>query len=49
MRVVSNSYTMVCPPVQEILHSLKLVDYLLVKVDKPGITITHNIGLPEEF
>ena len=26
---------MVCPPVQEIIHSLKLVDYLLIQVDKP--------------
>ena len=26
---------MVCPPVREIIHSLKLVDYLLVNVHKP--------------
>ena len=26
---------MVCPPVQEIIHSLKLADYLLVQVNKP--------------
>ena len=25
---------MVCPPVREIIHSLKLVDYLLVQADK---------------
>ena len=29
------SYTMVCPPVGEIIHLLKLVDYLLVQADKP--------------
>ena len=26
---------MVCPPVQEIIHSLKLAEYLLVQVNKP--------------
>ena len=26
---------MVCPPVREIIHSLKLVDYLHVQADKP--------------
>ena len=25
---------MVCPPVRKIIHSLELVDYLLVQVDK---------------
>ena len=25
---------MVCPPVREIIHELKLVDYLLVQADK---------------
>ena len=30
---------MVCPHVQEIIHSLKLVDYLHVQAD--GITITY--------
>ena len=28
------SYSMVCPPIREIIHLLKLVDYLLVKADK---------------
>ena len=32
---IQNSYTLVCPPVQEIIHSLKLMDYLLVQADKP--------------
>ena len=27
----------VCPPVREIIHSLKLVDYLLVQADKPWL------------
>ena len=31
----SSSSIMVCAPVREIIHSLKLVDYLLVKADKP--------------
>ena len=35
-----NSYTMVCPPAWEIIHSLKLVDYLLVPTDSCGITIS---------
>ena len=26
---------MVCPPVREIIHSLKLLDYLLIQPDKP--------------
>ena len=40
-----NSYTMVCLPVLEIIHLLKLVDYLLVHADKPWHTvITLNIG-----
>ena len=26
--------TMICPPLREIIHSLKLVDYLLVQADK---------------
>ena len=30
-----NSYIMVCPPVREIIHSLKLADYLLLQADKP--------------
>ena len=28
-------YTMVCPPVLKIIHSLKLADYLHVQADKP--------------
>ena len=30
-----NSYTMFCPPVRKIIHSLKLVDYLHVQADNP--------------
>ena len=30
-----NSSTIVCPPVRDIIHSLKLVDNLLVQADKP--------------
>ena len=30
---------MVCPPVWSIIHSLKIVDYLSIKVDKP---ISHQ-------
>ena len=33
--VVKNGYTAVCPRVREIIHSLKLVDFLLVQADKP--------------
>ena len=33
--VVKNSYTMVWSPAREIIHSLKLVDYLHVQDDKP--------------
>ena len=32
---VYDSYAMVCPYVREIIHSLKLVDYLNVQADKP--------------
>ena len=32
---IKKTYTMVCPPVREIIHSLKLVDYLLIQADKP--------------
>ena len=28
-------YTSVCPPVREIIHSLMVVDYLLIQKDKP--------------
>ena len=35
MRVAENSYTTVCPPVPEIIHLVKLVDYLLLQGDKP--------------
>ena len=31
----TNRNTMVCSPIQEIIHELKLVDYLLVQADKP--------------
>ena len=33
MRVYKN-HTMICPPVREIIHELKIVGYLLVLVDK---------------
>ena len=40
-------YTRVCPPVQEIIHSLKLVDYLHIQADKPWYneicTLTTNV------
>ena len=32
--MVYNSYTTVCPPVRVIIHSLKLVDHLLIQADK---------------
>ena len=32
---ISNIYTIVCPHVREKIHSLKLMDYLHVLVDKP--------------
>ena len=35
MRMIQNSYAMVCPPVREIINSLKLLDYLLIQADKP--------------
>ena len=33
---------MVCPPVQEIILTLKLVDYLLLQADNHGINITKS-------
>ena len=30
-----------CPPVREIIHSLKLVDYLHVQADKPLYNLTY--------
>ena len=40
---IQNSYTLVCLPVQEIIHSLQLVDYLLVQADKPlSMVITRT-------
>ena len=33
--VKKNSYTMGCPPVRKIIHSLKHVDYLHVQADNP--------------
>ena len=35
MRVVYNSYSTVCPSVPEIIHSLKLANYLLTQANKP--------------
>ena len=35
---------MVCPAVQEIIHSLKLVDYLLIQVDKLLYNIMDRSG-----
>ena len=35
-RVVYDSYNTVCPPVREIIHSLKLMDYLLVRRTNRG-------------
>ena len=39
MRVVYNSHTMVYPPIREIIHKLKFVDYLPVQANKHGVTI----------
>ena len=39
MTVVITSYTIACLPVWEIIHSLKLVDYLLIRQTNHGITI----------
>ena len=39
--LVLNSYTMTCPSEREIIHSLKLTDYLLAQADNHGITITY--------
>ena len=35
------SWSMVCPPVRSIFHSLKLVDYLSVEVDNRGTSSTY--------
>ena len=40
-----NSNTMVCRPVWEIIQLLKLVDYLLIQVDKPWYKYHINIIL----
>ena len=34
---------MVCSPVQEIINSLKLVDYLLIQADKPWYRLRQDI------
>ena len=45
--MVQVRYSMVCPPVRSITHSLKLVDYLSVQADKPcSISrIEYNLSL----
>ena len=43
---------MICPHVREIIHSLKLVDYLYVHSDKPWYNITYisvNLAYYEIF
>ena len=40
-----NSSMTVCPPVWVIIHSLMLVDYLLVQVDKPWNNFVQSIPL----
>ena len=50
MRLVYNTYTAVCPPVREIIHSLKLKDHLLVQADKPCYVKNQcNISLHKYF
>ena len=46
MREVLNCYTMVCPHVREIIHSLEHTDYLLVKVGKPWYNYYLGRSLP---
>ena len=46
MRVVQNCYTMVCPPVREIIHSLKLVGYLFVQAVKPWYNCYLTLKVP---
>ena len=45
MTVISNRYTTVSPPVREMIHFLKLIDYLLVCVDKQPYNFT-SLFLP---
>ena len=40
------SFIMVCPPVREIIHSLELVNYLLVQADKPWYMYNYYISGP---
>ena len=42
IRLVLNSYTIVCSPVREIIHSLKPVDYLYAQTDKPWYNYNLN-------
>ena len=44
MRVVENSYTIVCPPVREIIHPLNPVDYLPCGQAMHGTCITTNFA-----
>ena len=44
IRVVQNSYTIICPPVREIIYSLKLLDFLLVKADKPWYNSDESLA-----
>ena len=37
---------MFCPPVREIIYSLKLLDYLHVQADKPFSAIGYVIVIP---
>ena len=40
-------YTMVFPHLYRMIPSLKLMDYLHIQVDKPGITITYIVACCE--
>ena len=44
-----NSNTIVCLPVGEIIHSLKLVDYFLVQADKSWYKLLHILCGTYEF
>ena len=33
---------MICPPVREIIHSLKIVNYLPVQADKLSVPVTYS-------
>ena len=46
MRAVSNRYTTVLPSVREMIHLLKLMDYLLIHGDKQRYNFT-SLFLPE--